>query len=366
MSVMRSDTLRVLAFTKYDREAASTRQRLLQYLPSFRRAGIEVEYRSLLSNDYVRSLAHGSAVSSMQILRAYAQRMRELMSKTDADLVWIYAELFPWLPASFERMAFRPGRPIIYDWDDAFFVPYDEARRPAVRRLLGGKLRPLLRGASACTCGNGYLADHARQFCDRVLVVPTVVDTDLYKPAPTASAAPPTIGWIGSPTTWANVRPLLPELRSLCDRFGARLRVVGAGKRAKADRFEGMDLIEWSEATEIADVQAMDVGIMPLTNTPFERGKSGYKLVQYMACGLPVVASPVGVNTEIVQEGVNGFLATTSKDWSSRLEQLLGDAALRHRMGAAGRERAVERYSLASQAPRLIDLFRSVAGQARR
>lgn len=361
---MAAEPLRVLAFTKYDREAASTRQRLLQYLPSLQEAGIEVRYEPLLSNDYVRSLADGSPVSRTRILRAYGQRLRLLLAQPPAHLIWVYAELFPWLPAVFERLAFRPGLPVVYDWDDAFFVPYDEAPRPAVRHLLGGKLQPLMRGAAACTCGNAFLADYARRHCPRTLVVPTVVDTDRYVPVRQRRDAPLTIGWIGSPTTWRNVQPLLPVLRDLCQRLGARFRVVGAGRSAEADRFAGMDLVDWSEAGEVANVQAMDIGIMPLTDAPFERGKSGYKLIQYMACGLPVVASPVGVNAEIVRAGETGFLAQQPEEWGQALEQLAGDPALRQRMGAAGRERSVERYSLASQAPRLIELFRSVAGRA--
>lgn len=356
--------IKVAAFTKYDREAASTRQRLLQYLPAFERAGIEIDYHPLLGNDYVRSLADGYAVSRASIAAAYVRRLRQLSSARSADLLWVYAELFPWLPARFEQLAFRSGRPVIYDWDDAFFVPYDEARRRLVRRALGGKLQPLLRGAAACTSGNAYLASYARRFCERTLIVPTVVDTDSYRPIEEPPPRKLTIGWIGSPTTWANVRPLLPTLRSITQRFDLRFRVVGAGRQAAADRFDGMNLLEWSEASEVADVQAMDIGIMPLTDAPFERGKSGYKLIQYMACGLPVIASPVGVNSEIVVDGENGFLARDPTEWEARLVQLASDADLRRRMGEAGRSRAVERYSLASQAPRLIELFRSVIEQA--
>lgn len=358
--------IQVVAFTKYDRQAASTRQRLLQYLPALERAGIEIEYHPLLSNDYVHSLADGSSVSRASIARAYARRIRQVAGVGRADLLWVYAEMFPWLPAGFERLAFRPGRPVIHDWDDAFFVPYDEARRPLVRRVLGGKLQTILSRAAACTSGNEFLAVYARRFCDRTLVVPTVVDTDVYLPIDDLTLRPLTIGWIGSPTTWANVRPLLPVLREVTERFNLRFRVVGAGRQAEADRFARMDLIEWSEASEVRDVQAMDIGIMPLTDAPFERGKSGYKLIQYMACGLPVIASPVGVNSEIVLEGHTGFLAHDPPWWEARLVQLANDALMRRRMGEAGRARAVERYSLASQAPRLIEIFRSVVEQAER
>jgi glycosyltransferase involved in cell wall biosynthesis len=169
-----------------------------------------------------------------------------------------------------------------------------------------------------------------------------------------------TIGWIGSPSTWPNVLPLLPLLTELARSHGVRVRVVGAGQAAARDRFDGLDLVDWSEAGEVGDVQAMDIGIMPLADQPFERGKSGYKLVQYLACGLPVVASPVGVNCEIVREDV-GFLATTEDEWRAALTTLIADAELRRRLGSAGRAKAESAYSLASQTPRLVEVLRSAA-----
>lgn len=356
--------MNIVAYTKYGREAASTRQRLLQYLPAFDDAGIRVEWHPLLGDDYVRSLADGSSASKAAIARSYARRFRQLLRRSEADLVWVYAELFPYLPGEFERLAFRSGVPVVYDCDDAFFVPYDENPRAFVRRILGGKLQPLITGAAACTCGNAYLEDYARQFCERTLVVPTVVDTELYRPANPRLEGPLTIGWIGSPTTWPQVQPLLPMLREVCQASGARFRVIGAGHQAREDRFEGLDLIDWSEDREVAEVQAMDVGIMPLVDAPWQRGKSGYKLVQYMACGLPVVASPVGVNSAIVSSGGNGFLARAEQEWRDALLNLIGNGDLRRRFGEAGRARAVESYSLTSQAPRLIELFRSLAPKA--
>jgi glycosyltransferase involved in cell wall biosynthesis len=358
--------LRIAAFTKYDREAASTRQRVLQYVPSLEAAGIRIDYHPLLGNEYVRSLASGSKPARLSIVQAYAKRLAQLLTGPDCDLIWIYAELFPFLPAGFEKLAFRTGRPVIYDFDDAFFVPYDEHARRWVRRLLSGKLDVLIEGAAACCCGNDYLRDHASRLNERSLVLPTVVDADVYRPAPERTGEPPVIGWIGSPTTWANVGPLLPILANLCREHGVRFRVVGAGARAERDGFDGLDLIEWSEAGEVAEVRAMDIGIMPLLDRPFERGKSGYKLVQYMACGLPVVASPVGVNRQIVIDGESGILASSGEEWTEALTRLILDPDLRARMGSVGRARAVEHYSLASQAPRLIELFRSVADGADR
>ena len=357
--------MRVAAFTKYDREAASTRQRVLQYLPWLERAGTTVEVHPLLGDDYVRSLASGASPSKAAIVEAYARRLRLLLGRQQADLIWVYAELFPWLPAAFERLAFRAGKPVIYDFDDAFFHPYDDHPRRGVRQLLGGKLVPLIEGAAAVCAGNDYLRDYAARFNESVTILPTVVDIDDYRPAVHRPDRPLTIGWIGSPSTWGFVRPLLPLLAELCRAYGVHFSAVGAGSAAEADTFDGLTFTPWSEAGEIAAVQAMDIGIMPLPDEPWARGKSGYKLVQYMACGLPVVASPVGVNSTIVDEGVTGLLASDSGEWRSALGRLIDDAELRRSMGAKGRARAVEAYSLQAHAPRLVDIMLK-AGRAAR
>ena len=355
--------MRVAAFTKYDREAASTRQRILQYLPDLARAGIEVEVHPLLGNAYVRSLASGHAASKTAIAAAYTRRFRQLMGSRSADLIWVSAELFPWLPARFERLAFKSGKPLVYDFDDAFFHPYDDHFNPLVRRALGGKLKPLIRGAATVCAGNDYLKDYAERAGARAIVLPTVVDIDHYVPATSRPDRPVTIGWIGSPSTWQFVRPILPILADLCRDLGVRFAAVGAGPGAEVDRFDGLTLDPWTEASEIASVQAMDIGIMPLPDEPWARGKCGYKLIQYMACGLPVVASPVGVNAEIVADGGTGLLATDPDQWRTALTRLIGDPALRAAMGQAGRARAVERYSLQAHAPRLVEVMLGAVGR---
>jgi glycosyltransferase involved in cell wall biosynthesis len=352
--------MRILALTKYGDLAASTRQRFVQYEPALAAAGFSVDYAPLLGNDHLERLVAGRRASPVGVLRAYLGRLIRLAGARRYDVLWVHCELFPYFPGILERLGGIWGKPIVFDYDDAIFHMYDASPNPLVRGLLAGKLAPLLRSASACCCGNSYLCEYAARHCRRCIVLPTVVDTDGYRPAPRrAEGGGVTIGWIGSPSTWPNVRPILPVLADLHRKHGIRFRAIGAGASAERDRFEGMEHADWSEATEIAEVQAMDIGIMPLLDLPFERGKSGYKLVQYMACGLPVVASPVGVNREMVTSGENGFLATSEREWSDALEQLVLDPALRARMGEEGRERAVERYSLSSQAPRLIEIFRS-------
>lgn len=351
--------MRVVAFTKYGAEAASTRQRLLQYLPALCDAGIDVEWHPLLDDHYVRGLTQGRKPSKLAIARRYADRMRQLAVARRADVLWVYAELFPYLPDAFERLAFVGDAPVIYDFDDAFFHQYDTASNAVVRRMLSGKLEPLLRGAAICACGNAYLRDYAARFCKLTTILPTVVDTDAYLPNPADRDGPLSIGWIGTPSTWQYVRPILPLLTELAAAHGVRVRIVGAGNAAEANHIDGFEFIDWREDTEIAEVQRMDIGIMPLPDEAWARGKSGYKLIQYMACGLPVVASPVGVNAEIVVPGKTGVLARTDVDWRAALTALISDANARRDMGKAGRARAVAHYSLEHCAPQMVNLFRT-------
>ena len=352
--------MRILALLKYGKKAASTRQRFIQFQPALEDAGIEVDYAPFFDDTHIAGLVAGRRASVFTALRSYGRRFWKLLSARQYDAIWVHYELFPYLPGIVERLGRVVNRPIIVDYDDATFHSYDSSPHWIVRKVLGRKLAPLLSGASACCCGNAYLRDYIIQFCPYTILIPTVVDTDRYRIANRPPNKLLVIGWIGSPTTWKYVKPLLPMLRRLVEQQGVIFRAVGAGDEAKRDQFPGCELVPWDEASEISAVQAMDIGIMPVPEGPFERGKCGYKLIQYMACGLPVVASPVGVNCRIVSSGQNGFLATTEAEWSSSLLSLICDPDLRTRMGTNGRRLSVNDYSLASQARRLVEVFKSV------
>jgi glycosyltransferase involved in cell wall biosynthesis len=355
--------MRILALTKYDDQAASARQRFLQYKPYLSQHGVAMELSPLLPNSYLDALNAGQAADHGQMRRGYINRMKRLLICRNYDLLWVQYEMFPYLPGFMERLGAWSGIPIVCDYDDAIFHNYDRHPRRLVRSLLGNKLEPLLSRAAAVICGNVYLKSYAERYCANSVVVPTVVDTSVYvrRSAPTDSGRL-VVGWLGSPTTWHNVEPFLPAIMAAVRSRGATLRVIGAGSRFKP--VDGIEAVDWSEAEEVPELQRMDIGIMPLLDRPFQRGKCGYKLIQYMACGLPVVASPVGVNTEIVAENGNGFLASDPAAWTAALERLLDDAELRTRMGSVGRQLAVERYSLAAHQSRVLDILRSAAGSS--
>jgi glycosyltransferase involved in cell wall biosynthesis len=261
-----------------------------------------------------------------------------------------------------EQRALPRSIPIVSDYDDAVFHRYDQHKNPLIRLLLGKKIDHVMANSALVTAGNAYLLNRAKVAGARnIEIVPTVVNVDLYQTASTpVTDRKLRIGWIGTPETWGKYgAPRTSFFRGLALNSGAVFSLVGAKlEQSTEDVFE---FVPWSEATEISAIQRMDIGIMPLIDHPWERGKCGYKLIQYMACGLPVVASPVGVNTSIIEHGVNGFLAESDDEWRDALTTLLADSALRKRMGAAGRNKVISTYSIQAQGPRVSSLLAKIA-----
>ncbi len=352
--------MRLLMLPRYDAMGASSRLRMLQYVPALQAQGFEVEVAPLLADGYVSNLYAGR-VSVAKVARAYFRRLRQMLSARSYDVIWVEKELWPWLPAPLELMWLPAATAVVADYDDAVFHRYDQHYSAVVRRLLGKKIDAVMRRADRVTAGNEYLAAHARAAGARAVEwLPTVVDLERY-PArkPRDAAQEVVIGWIGSPATAEYLNQLTPALEVLATQH--RIRCVAIGARPDQLGATPFEAWEWSEDSEVALLNKLDIGVMPLPDAPWERGKCGYKLIQYMACGLPVVASPVGVNNVIVVAGENGYLASTTEQWTHRLQPLIVDSGLRSLMGGAGRRKVEEVYSLQAQAPRLAKMLREAA-----
>lgn len=352
--------MRVLVLCKYGRLGASSRLRSLQYLPWLEQVGMTCVVSPLLSDYQVEHLYTAGRYPLASLFRSYTRRVRSLLSRRQFDVVWIEKEALPWLPAWFERQLLRDV-PYVLDYDDAIFHNYDQHSSWAVRKLLGCKLDRLMARADLVTVGNDYLADRAvRAGSRRVEIVPTVIDLERYplRVRTEASTGEVVVGWIGSPATAKYLEMVSEVLNRLCLRH--RMRCVAIG--AREDQLVGTPFrpAPWHEDTEVSSLCGLDIGIMPLPDAPWERGKCGYKLIQYMGCSLPVVASPVGVNRQIVRNGENGFLADSEVQWEECLERLIVDASLRARMGAAGRERVEQEFCLQVQGPRLARMLREL------
>ncbi len=352
--------MKVLLLSRYDSLGASSRVRSYQYLPHLESQGIHVTVAPFFEEKYIRNLYAGRGRGLNLVLKAYLRRLRAVLQAADFDLIWVEYEVFPWMPACFELTLASLRIPYVVDFDDAIFHRYDLHPNPLVRVFLGRKIDHVMRRAAAVIAGNDYLLARARRAgAKSVAYLPSVVDLKRYAELIEVNNDVFTVGWIGSPATVRYLHLIQPSLAELCKAGSARLVVVGGTDV----EMEAVPVVRrpWSEETEVAEIRGFDVGIMPLPDEPWERGKCGYKLIQYMACGRPVVASPVGANLKIVEHGVNGFLAATPSEWVRALTALREDRLLRERMGRAGRRRVETEFSLQVTAPRLVDLFRTVA-----
>jgi glycosyltransferase involved in cell wall biosynthesis len=353
--------MRLLMLPRYDAVGASSRLRMLQYVPALEARGIEVDVKPLLDGSYVPDLYAGR-VSVSKVARSYVRRAWQLLHAKRYDAIWLEKEAWPWLPAVFENAWLPRTTRLVADYDDAVFHRYDQHPSALVQRVLGRKIDAVMRRADLVTAGNGYLAERANAAGARhVEWLPTVIDLNRYPPPREQTlpdSEPITVGWIGSPATAGYLRLLAPALETLAAR--QRIRCVAIG--ARPDQLEGtlFQACEWNENSEVAQLGLFDIGVMPLPDEPWEQGKCGYKLIQYMACGLPVVASPVGVNRDIVVPGDNGYLATTTEEWIEALERLVNQPELRRTMGVAGRRKVEQTYCLQVQAPRLAGMLRQV------
>ena len=347
--------MKVRVLSRYGRTGASSRLRFISYEAALRDAGVTMEVMPLFDDEYIDAL-YGRRSKGRQAAAGYVRRLRDMLSPGNVDLLWIQSEALPWVPWAMEQQLLPAGLPRVIDCDDAIFHRYDSHSSLIVRTLLGRKIDRSYANAALVTAGNSYLADRARAAgAPNIEIIPTVVDMDRYPKAKKPEEFNrPVIGWIGTPNTWAEyIEPKLDLLEAIARENGATIRGIGAPTMSK----ENVETVAWSEEAEGELIAGCDVGIMPLSDAPFARGKCGYKLIQFMACGLPVIASPVGVNNEIVEHGVNGFLAETDREWADYLRILASDPKLRRQMGVAGRKKVESEYSLQVWGARLGNLL---------
>lgn len=349
--------MRILVLHKYGQKSASCRHRVMQYLPYLKAEGYLCDVSSLLDDSFIEYRYLTGQRSVWGIVRAVSRRLSVLWKIRSYDLIIIGVELFPYCPAVFERIFNRLGIPFIFDFDDPIFHYYDLHRWKFVRWALGMKIAEVCRRAAVVFAGSPYLAEYASRAGRTPEYLPTVIDLGRYdriKSVQDRDARPFIIGWIGSPTTAKAYLPLVESaLREFCTTHRAKLVMVGDGGYIPSSGIP-FESRPWSEGSEIEELLSFDVGIMPLSNDSWSKGKCGFKLIQYMACGLPVICSPVGANTHIVEEGVSGLFASHTDEWVDALQLLAGNLALTREMGLAGRRRVELDFCVQKTAPRFL------------
>lgn len=334
--------MRVLALTRYDDLGSTSRVRVLQYVPRLAVMGLSVTVQPLFSNASLARLYRTGTRSPADLTAALTTRLWTLLRHTDADVIWLQQEVFPFLPAVCEALLLS-GRPFVVDFDDATHLTYQNHASAFVRALYGDKIAALMRRAAAVVVGSDVMADYARAAGARAVhLVYSAVDTQRF-----AATPPPQdafrVGWIGTPMTAAQSLHIVREpLRRFLADTGATCLFVGMA----ADQFSDLPgrRIPWSEATETEFLADISVGLCPLDDSPWTRGKSGYKVIQYMAAGRATLASPVGIAARLVEDGVTGFHCRTEDDWYVRLMELYRDRARCAALGQRARGRAVAHY----------------------
>jgi glycosyltransferase involved in cell wall biosynthesis len=344
----------------------SQRYRLEQWEPLLRERGVEITYEPFECEELNELLYQpGRMGKKLQLVaRGLGRRLSVVRKARNYDLVYILREAALLGPPIFERLIHQTRVPIVFDFDDAIFVSYRSPSNGYLSYLkFASKTKTICRLASHVMVGNPYLADYARQVNAHVTVIPTTIDTERYRvPPPKTSDGPPVIGWTGSHSTVQHLDTLRGALKKLAAKESFRLRVIGASSY----QCDGVDVetIRWRAKTEVEDLDPIDVGIMPLPDDKWSKGKCGLKALQFMAMGIPTVCSPVGVNTDIIQDDQNGFIARTEEEWIDKLSRLLRSPELRQRLGRAGRVTVEQKYSAVTQAPRVYEVFKSVLRDA--
>ena len=342
--------MKVLFLPQTSELGPSSRYRVYQLLPWLQKQGIESEVSPGINSElYSQIYLQGRGSRRAALLASWKQRRIDVGRASQFDAVFIQKGVFPGLYPGFERKL-AASKPLLFDFDDAIWLPRQGGNQLLRALHRESTVQEILRRAAAVIAGNECLADYARRFNRSVTVVPSCIDTARYPRA----AGEPRIGWIGSRTTM----PYLGSLRGVFETLGVTPRVIASGNPG-ALGFP-VEFRQWRLETELDELAQVGIGIAPLPDNPWERGKCGVKLLQYMACGIPVVASPVGVHNSIIRHGINGFLAATDEQWIESLGQLVHDDSLRKRLGAAGRELVVQHYDVRFAAERVASVLRSM------
>jgi len=344
----------LLILTKYDRSGPSSRYRILQFIPYLESHGFRCTVQSLHTADYLGTIYSGRAKSPLYYLGRLLARAQAVARASHYSAVFVQKEIAPYLPPWFELMLSAMRTKVVHDIDDAIYLPYSGSKRPAVKFLLGSKIPAALRRSTVVLAGNPFLREYASRYNRQAVYFPTVIDPARYA-ASRPGGSVPVVGWIGSPGTVRFLEERADVLRDVALASPFELRVIGVPALA----IPGLDVkcVPWSEETEARELSACDVGIMPLPEDDWTKGKCGLKLLQYMACGLPVVSSPDGGAGSIVEHGVNGYIVRSGEEWRLYLAALLDNPELRRLMGREGRRHVEEHFSLEVWAPRMAEIL---------
>jgi glycosyltransferase involved in cell wall biosynthesis len=340
------------------------RFRFEQYLDYLHENGFESTISFLIDqhDDEIFYAAGKYLSKSLFVLKSIRQRIHDLKRAKDFDIIFLYREAhmlgFTW----FERKLRKMGLKMVVDFDDSIWLKdISNGNRNLAFLKRPSKTHKIVALCNACIVGNQYLADYAKQFSKNVFVIPTTIDTSIYQPAIRhQEKSKIVIGWTGSSTTIKHFSLAVPFLNIIREKYGNKVTFRVISDEPYIGKLEGLENIKWNRENEVRDLDVIDIGIMPLPDDPWSRGKCGFKGLQYMALKKPAVMSPVGVNKEIIEHGKNGFLASATEEWVEILSMLIENEETRKAIGEQGRTTVEERFSYNSQKGNYLNIFRQL------
>jgi glycosyltransferase involved in cell wall biosynthesis len=353
---------RILFLSPYPFDTApGQRFRYEQYLEALEAAGFEWELLTFLDENAYRILyAKGHTIRKVWgVAIGFLRRPLHLLKAIPYDYVFVFRELAPLGPPVFEWLLTKVLRKkVIYDFDDAIWLPNTSKVNRSIASLKWHqKVAASCRWSYKVSCGNAFLCDYASKFNKTVLLNPTTIDTQNYhnqiKDQETQKVV---IGWTGTHSTLTYLDQILPVLKRLAAAYKSLEFAVIADKAPDFD-LPRLRFVPWSKDTEIRDLLKINIGVMPLTDDSWSKGKCGFKALQYMALGIPALISPVGVNTKIVDDGINGYLCSSDEEWEVALRGLIESPNLRAEMGLAGRQTVIKHFSVSSNTSNFLSLF---------
>jgi len=342
------------------------RFRFEQYFDHLRQNGYECHLSYIINvNDDKVLYAQGKYFHKALLgLKAALKRGLDAWSGNEYDIIFIFREAFFTGSTLFERLFSRTKAKLVFDFDDAIWhFDVSEANKKLGFLKNPGKTAQIISRVDLVFAGNQYLADFARHYNDKVVIIPTTIDTDEYIPGPFNEGKEICIGWSGSITTIRHFQIVVPALKKIKEKFGTRVRFKVIGDGAYKNDELGIRGIAWNKQDELDELRSIDIGIMPLPDDEWSRGKCGLKGLQYMALEIATVMSPVGVNAEIIRDGENGMLAGTDEEWVAKLSLLVENPELRRRLGQAGRRTVLDGYSVHAQKNNYLRYFDSLTGK---
>jgi glycosyltransferase involved in cell wall biosynthesis len=367
--------MKVLALCSYPKQAAATRFRIDQFVEPMRDRGIDITVSPFLDSRAFQSIYEGGSLAKKVLGMAggLLKRVTETFTILQYDLIFVQREAMLLGPAFFEWFYQLFGRiPMVLDLDDATYVRYVSPTYGRIGSFFKffGKTDYLIKRSAAVVCGNRFIAEHVTSVGGKPKIIPTIVDTDIFKPAEKDNPIP-VIGWIGTHSTAPFLSLIFPVLERLGENYVFKLKVVGAGPIQTAAKNFQVEYLAWDMDREVEDFQSIDIGIYPImlsksANEQWLLGKSGFKAIQYLAVGVPFVMSPVGACADIGISGTTHFNAVNDEEWYTSLKKLLDSADLRRQMGNDARQFSLENYGLNLHLLRLAEVFERAVTDLRR